>query len=261
VVREADGVLGDPGAVTAFGRTLKVGAFPIGIDAEAFGKTARSSEARAIARRMRVSIAGRDMIVGVDRLDYSKGLEERFLAYERFLTDNPDWLNRVFLLQIAPPSRSALGSYQEIRDRLEAQSGRINGAFAEMDWVPLRYVNRGHNRAELAGIYRTARVGLVTPIRDGMNLVAKEYVAAQDPADPGVLILSRFAGAASQMGDALLVNPYAMEEMADAIREALTMDKAERKRRWETLMHEVTTNDVTRWREDFVAALTAVPRR
>lgn len=259
-LREADAVPGEGGTIAAFGKKVRAASFPIGIDAEAFGRTARSPEARATARRMRTSIAGRQMIVGVDRLDYSKGLEERFLAYERFLHDNADWLNRIFLLQIAPQSRASLGSYQEIRDRLESHSGRINGAYAEMDWVPLRYVNRGHNRAELAGIYRSAQVGLVTPIRDGMNLVAKEYVAAQNPADPGVLILSRFAGAARQMGEALLINPYAIEEMSEAIRQALTMEKAERKRRWETLNHDVLAHDVTRWRTDFVTALKAVPR-
>jgi trehalose 6-phosphate synthase len=199
------------------------------------------------------------MILGVDRLDYSKGIEERFAGYQRFLADTPDALNRVFFLQIAPPSRHTIDTYKLIRETLEALSGRINGAFAEVDWVPLRYVNRGHSRRELAGIYRTARVGLVTPLRDGMNLVAKEFVAAQDEKDPGVLILSRFAGAALQMPEALLVNPYSQEEIADSLRQALAMPIEERKRRWEALMHAVMDSDVTRWRIAYVKALEATP--
>ncbi len=252
--REAEAEVGE-GTISAFGRTLRVGAFPIGIDAGAFREAAKSDEARAAHERMRESIAGRQMIVGVDRLDYSKGLEERFLGYERFLADNPERCQEVFLLQIAPPTRSEIGSYQEIRNKLDALSGRINGAYAEVDWVPLRYVNRGYPRAVLAGIYRTARLGLVTPLRDGMNLVAKEYVAAQDPTDPGVLVLSQFAGAALQMPEALLVNPFSQEEIAEAIAEGLGMRKAERIRRWEALMHSVESGDVRRWRDDFVSAL------
>jgi trehalose 6-phosphate synthase len=144
------------------------------------------------------------MIVGVDRLDYSKGLEERFAGYERFLAEHPEERKEVFLLQIAPPSRGAVESYKKIRTALEGLSGRINGAYADTDWVPICYVNQGYSRDVFAGIYRAARIGLVTPLRDGMNLVAKEYVAAQDP---GVLILSRFACAAAQLKDAVLVNP------------------------------------------------------
>jgi trehalose 6-phosphate synthase len=260
VVRELDATLAD-GTVTALGRTIRVGDFPIGIDAESFHQASQSRNALDARQRMIASIAGRQMIVGVDRLDYSKGLEERFLGYERFLADNPDRCQEVFLLQIAPPTRAEIGSYQEIRTKLDALSGRINGAFAETDWVPLRYVNRGYPRDVLAGIYRTARIGLVTPLRDGMNLVAKEYVAAQDAADPGVLILSRFAGAALQMPDALLVNPFSQEEIAEAIHQGLDMPLAERIRRWEPLMHGVMTDDVVKWRSDFVGALEAVEAR
>jgi trehalose 6-phosphate synthase len=142
-----------------------------------------------------------------DRLDYSKGLEERFAAYEQFLADNPDLREQVFLLQIAPPSREDVEAYQEIRGKLEALTGHINGAYATIDWVPVRYVNTSFRRDELAGIYRASTLGMVTPMRDGMNLVAKEYVAAQDPDDPGVLILSRFAGAALQLKEALVGQP------------------------------------------------------
>ena len=240
-------------------RSVRLMACPIGIDAAAFADMSRSVPARLAYRRMRDSADGRDMIVGVDRLDYSKGLEERFLGYERFLNEHPEERKEVFLLQIAPPSRVSVESYQRIRQSLEGLSGRINGAYADVDWVPIRYVNQGYPRDQLAGIYRAAKIGLVTPLRDGMNLVAKEYVAAQDPEDPGVLVLSRFAGAAEQMPDALLVNPYSAEEMSDAIYQALRMPRDERVRRWERLMAGVQETDVTWWADRFLSALEKVP--
>ncbi|MBU4434954.1 MAG: trehalose-6-phosphate synthase, partial [Alphaproteobacteria bacterium] len=163
----------------------------------------------------------------------------------------------VFLLQIATPSRDEVEAYQEIRARLEGVSGRINGAYATVEWVPIRYVNRAYRRDELAGIYRAAHVGLVTPLRDGMNLVAKEYVAAQDPADPGVLVLSRYAGAAEQMTDALIVNPFSREDMSEALTRALAMPLAERRERWERLMDGVSRDDVAAWRDNFVHSLQA----
>jgi trehalose 6-phosphate synthase len=208
---------------------------------------------------MRESSNGRAMIVGVDRLDYSKGLEERFAGYERFLVENPAERKEVFLLQIAPPSRGALESYQRIRSSLEGLSGRINGAHADIDWVPIRYVNQGYRRDVLAGVYRAARIALVTPLRDGMNLVAKEFVAAQDPEDPGVLVLSRFAGAAAQLGDALLVNPYSAEDVSDAIRTALAMPLNERISRWRPLFENVQEQDVSWWRRRFTDVLMGPP--
>jgi len=258
--QELGATLGPDGSVAAAGRRTRARAFPIGIDAAEFAEAGRSAAASAMHERMRRSIEGRQMIVGVDRLDYSKGLEERFAGYERLLANDPARLGRVFMLQIAPPTREEIGSYQEIRGRLDALSGRINGAYADVDWVPIRYVNQGYSREELAGIYRAAALGLVTPLRDGMNLVAKEYVAAQDPKDPGALVLSRFAGAALQMGEAILVNPYSQEEIADAIARGLDMPKAERKRRWEAMMHAVQREDVVAWRNDFVNDLEAVRR-
>lgn len=195
------------------------------------------------------------MIVGVDRLDYSKGLQERFLGYERLLSTRESMSENVFLLQIAPPSREGVQTYQEIRASLDSLSGRINGEFATVDWVPLRYVNKGYSRDALAGIYRAARVGLVTPLRDGMNLVAKEFVAAQDPEDPGVLVLSDFAGAAAQMPEAVLINPYSPEEIADALAQALDMPLAERKARWQALMDGLLREDVMWWLNRFMAEL------
>jgi trehalose 6-phosphate synthase len=239
-------------------RCVKLVACPIGIDAAEFADMSKGVTARLAYRQMRDSATGRDMIVGVDRLDYSKGLEERFLGYERFLIEHPEERKEVFLLQIAPPSRVSVESYQRIRTSLEQISGRINGEYADVDWVPVRYVNQGYPRDQLAGIYRAAKIGLVTPLRDGMNLVAKEYVAAQDPEDPGVLVLSRFAGSAEQMPEALLVNPYSAEEVSDAIWQALRMPRDERVRRWEALMEGVQSQDVTWWASEFLGALERV---
>ena len=244
----------------AFGKTVQAGVFPIGIDVEGFVQARNSALGARTYDRMMASTAFRKLIVGVDRLDYSKGLEQRLLGYEQFLESHPDRRAEVLLLQVTPISRDEVDAYQDIRGRLDALAGRINGQYAEMDWQPIRYLNRTYRRDQLAGIYRAARVGLVTPLRDGMNLVAKEYVAAQNPDDPGVLILSRFAGAAEQMGEALLVNPFSREELSEAIHRALTMPLEERKRKWALLMQVVRDTDVGIWRDDFVASLIAVER-
>ena len=254
-VHSAGGTLHDEGLVEAFERKVRIGAFPIGIDTPEFVASLESEPARDYYTRMRKSLDGRRMILGVDRLDYSKGLEERFLAYEQFLADNPDQHERLFLLQIATSTRGEVDAYQDIRAKLDTVSGRINGEFATVDWVPIRYVNRPYRRDELAGVYRAAHIGLVTPLRDGMNLVAKEFVAAQNPKDPGVLILSEFAGAAEQMKEALVVNPFSREDVAEAIKRGLAMPRRERIRRWETLMDGVRTQDVAAWRDSFVKAL------
>jgi trehalose 6-phosphate synthase len=252
---ELGGTVDDDGLFTLGERKVRLVACPIGIEAEQFAALAQGERARETCERVTRSAVGRALIVGVDRLDYSKGLEERFLGYERFLSEYPEERKEVVLLQIAPPSRASVESYQRIRNTLEALAGRINGAHAALDWVPIRYVNQGYPREMLAGVYRASRIGLVTPLRDGMNLVAKEYVAAQDPADPGVLILSRFAGAAEQMTEALLINPHSAEEIADAIRQALVMPREERVRRWRALMAGVLEQDVFWWGRRFTEAL------
>jgi trehalose 6-phosphate synthase len=267
VANEARGEVLADGWMRCFGRKVRGGAFPIGIDAANFAQMLDTDRAVRSYDIMAASTLFRSLILGVDRLDYSKGLEERLLGYERFLSDNPEFLRQVLFLQIAPLSRDTVEAYQDIRGRLDAQIGRINGEFGDMDWVPIRYVNKNYRRDELAGIYRAARVGLVTPLRDGMNLVAKEYVAAQDPADPGVLILSRFAGSALQMREALIVNPYSPEELSDALKQALTMPREERIKRWQALYECVQDEDVTAWRDAYVKALSgedeepAPPRR
>lgn len=261
VVSEARGSLVGDGAMECFGRVVQAGVYPIGIDVDGFIAARDSVVGLRTYDRMAASSAFRSMMVGVDRLDYSKGLEERMLGYEQFLHDNPDMRGDVFLVQVTPISRDVVDSYQDIRSRLDALAGRINGEYADMDWQPIRYLNRSYRRDQLAGIYRAARVCLVTPLRDGMNLVAKEYVAAQNPDDPGVLILSRFAGAAEQMGEALLVNPFSREEVADAIKRALRMPLNERVRKWQALMKVVRDTDVGIWRDAFVGDLRAVAIR
>jgi trehalose 6-phosphate synthase len=254
VEKEMGGTV-DGDYVTLGDRTIQAVACPIGIDTPEFVEGANSKAAIDMQARVKDSLQHRAMIVGVDRLDYSKGLEERFNGYARFLKDNSDIHRKIVLTQIAPPSRGEVESYQQIRATLDSLAGRINGEYSDVDWTPIRYVNQGYPRDELAGIYRAARIGLVTPLRDGMNLVAKEYVAAQDPEDPGVLILSRFAGAALQLKDALLINPYSPEEMSDAIKRALAMPLEERKRRWRAMMDSVEQQDVVWWRTCFTGRL------
>ena len=194
-------------------------------------------------------------MIGVDRLDYSKGIPERIDGIGRFFDRNPDSISELVFIQIAPPSREDVDSYQAIREELEQKCGQINGARSEVDMVPIRYVNRGYSHAELFGFFRGSKIGLVTPLRDGMNLVAKEYVAAQDPEDPGVLILSRFAGAAAQLQDAVLVNPHSPDDIAHAIKTALDMPLAERKRRHERMIATVRDDNVQNWTVDFLRDL------
>jgi trehalose 6-phosphate synthase len=257
VLGEAAGGWGPDGRLHAFGRALRAQAFPIGLDLEEFQALANSPAAIRAFDRMAAHSVFRSLIVGVDRLDYSKGLEERLRGFEKFLEDNPLMRREILYLQVAPTSRGEVEAYQDLRERIDALAGRINGVYADMDSAPIRYVNRGYRRDELAGIYRAARVGLVTPLRDGMNLVAKEYIAAQDPADPGVLVLSRFAGAAHQMKAAVIVNPYSREELAEGLKQALTMPLAERRARYETLMADIRRTNVKVWRDAFVDALEA----
>lgn len=237
-------------------KTLVARAFPIGIDVESFSELAANSEAQPLVARSRAS--DRAIIMGVDRLDYTKGLPERFSAYRRFLETYPEARGRTIFLQVTPPTRAHLEHYGRIQRELDQLEGAIHGAFADVDWSPIRYVKRQLPRRRLAALYRTARIGLVTPLRDGMNLVAKEYVAAQDAEDPGVLILSRFAGAAETMQDALIVNPYDIDEVACAIKRGLNMSREERKARHERLLASIKRHDVHAWRHAFLRTLADV---
>ncbi|TCD02239.1 trehalose-6-phosphate synthase [Erythrobacteraceae bacterium CFH 75059] len=245
----------DTGRVTLDDRSMLVRTYPVGIDYDHFTQQGQTGEARQAEQRMLSSTRHRVAMIGVDRLDYSKGLPERMDGVARLFEDDPSAARQLVYIQIAPPSRQDVESYQTIRETLERKTGRINGEFSEIDLVPIRYVNRGHSAAELYGFYRAAKIGLVTPLRDGMNLVAKEYVAAQDPADPGVLILSRFAGAAQQLTDAMLVNPHSPDELAHAINRARVMPLEERRARWEAMHASVRAQTVQRWAADFCTDL------
>jgi trehalose 6-phosphate synthase len=251
----ARGSISADGCFSAFGQHSRAAAFPIGIDTESFVELARQAAVSAEAKRLEQSLAGRRLIIGVDRLDYSKGIPNRFEAIDGLLSDWPEHRGTFNYLQIAPHSRGEVAQYRALRRDIEAAAGRVNGKFAEFDWTPIRYVNKSSTRATLAGFYRLARVGLVTPLRDGMNLVAKEFVAAQDPTDPGVLILSEFAGAARELDAALIVNPFDLDAMGAALHRALVMPLEERQERWEAMIAAVRKNTITTWRESFLAAL------
>ncbi|MBN3724265.1 alpha,alpha-trehalose-phosphate synthase (UDP-forming) [Burkholderia sp. Ac-20379] len=246
-----------PAVVSAFGRTLRAQAYPIGIYPDEIAELAQAGANGRAVRTLATSLHGRQLVMSVDRLDYSKGLVERFRAFEKLLEHEASYRNRVSFLQIAPSTRADLRAYQDIRLQLEGESGRINGRYAELDWAPILYIHRQYERPLLAALYRLARVGFVTPLRDGMNLVAKEYVSAQDPEDPGVLVLSRFAGAARELTGALIVNPMDIDGMAEALARALSMPVAERRSRYEDMIAQLRENNVSVWRDNFLRDLAA----
>jgi trehalose 6-phosphate synthase len=250
-----DGVFGrllQDGRIRVFDSEMSIAAFPVGIDIDSFVGSRPKGRREAPPPFTR--------LIGVDRLDYTKGLPQKFRAFGRFIEKNPDYRRKVILSQFAPPTRESVLAYVDIRHELETLSGTINGKFGELDWVPIQYIHRSSAREMLVDVFRQSHIGVVTPLRDGMNLVAKEYVAAQDPADPGVLLLSRFAGAAEQMKQALIVNPYDVEGMADAIKTALEMGLAERKERHGALLEGVRKDDTFAWCRAFLAALENVRR-
>jgi trehalose 6-phosphate synthase len=235
---------------------MQLSAFPIVIDSEAFAKDARAAEKNNTVKRMLASLNGRDLVIGVDRLDYSKGLKQRMEAFATFLERSPEAARaRVTMLQITPKSRSEVPEYARMQRELEEEAGRINGKLGDVDWTPLRYINKSMSHSALAGLYRMSRIGLVTPLRDGMNLVAKEYVASQEPDNPGVLVLSQFAGASEELKSALIVNPYDIEATAAAIARAFAMPLDERKDRWHAMMAVLRANSVHDWASRFLQAL------
>lgn len=249
----------DTDVTSAFGAKTSMGCFPIGIDVDAFRTMATDYEANEPVRELRQRIVPRQLIIGVDRLDYSKGLPDRLRAFSRLLELYPENLKAVTFMQIAAPTREDVGAYTDIRDELEKLSGAINGRFGDFDWTPLRYIHRHIPRRTLAVLLREAHVGFVSPLRDGMNLVAKEYVAAQNDDDPGVLVLSKFAGAAEALKDAVIVNPYDVDEMAESLQKALRMPLKQRKRRQKALLAEIRRHDVHAWSRNFLNALARSP--
>lgn len=214
--------------------------------------------------RMRRGLLNRFQVISADRLDYSKGLPQRMKGFRKFLESYPEYLGRAEYLQIASPSREDVTPYADIRAELEQLTGAVNGEYADFNWAPIQYINRSIEREKLALLFRCSLIGLITPLRDGMNLVAKEYIAAQDAEDPGILILSKFAGAAEALDDALIVNPYDINEVAQAIRRAATMSMDERKARHQNLSSQISEHDAQRWQDEYLAALgsaqTAAPQ-
>jgi trehalose 6-phosphate synthase len=255
LMRENIGFPAGNGMFQVGGHRIRIGVFPVGIDTEPFAEVARAAERSPIVRRMRESMKDRGLIIGVDRLDYSKGIKERIEAYSCFIRSNPRFRNEVVYLQVTPKSRSDVPEYKRMQHQIAEQAGWANGNLGEVDWTPIRYINKTIGHTALAGLYRMARVGLVTPLRDGMNLVAKEFVAAQDENDPGVLVLSRFAGAVHELDAALLVNPYDTEMTAAAIARALEMPIEERRERWRELMNRLRANGINDWCQGFLTAL------
>jgi trehalose 6-phosphate synthase len=244
----------DDVVVSHHGRT-RAAVFPIGIDAEKFAQQAAKAITHPDVSRLRRSLNGERLAIGVDRLDYSKGLVNRIRAFDQMWTANPHLARTVSLLQIATPSRGGIEAYGQLQNDVARLVSDVNGRHGEVDWTPIRYLNKGFGQAVLAGLYRTAQVGVVTPLHDGMNLVAKEYVAAQNPSDPGVLVLSKFAGAANELDAALLVNPHDIDGMARTIATALAMPLTERRMRYEAMMEKLRGHSIQQWFADFVEAL------
>jgi trehalose 6-phosphate synthase len=252
------GVTAVDGTIATEWGWTQLATFPIGIDVKEFAARANKAVARPEISRLRASLHGTKLVLGVDRLDYSKGLANRVRAYDRMLELEPDLKSAVSLLQVAVPTRGNIKAYRELKNELATLVSEVNGRHGEVDWTPIRYLNKAFSQLTLAGFYRTAHVGLVTPLHDGMNLVAKEYVATQNPFDPGVLVLSSFAGAAKELDTALLVNPHDIEGMARQIANALTMKVEERRERWQAMMTKLERGSVQSWFADFLHTLAEV---
>ena len=237
------------------GRQVRLGAFPVSIETKAYMRLARNAGRSAMLALVRESLGGSRLVLSVDRLDCSKGIPERIKAFERFLEMNPDWHGKATLLQLTPKSWSDIKQYSGIESEVTGLIGKVNGRFGDAAWTPIRYVNRSYSRTVLAGIYRAAHVAMTTPLRDGMNLMAKEFLAAQDPVDPGVLMLSQFAGAAKELDEALIVNPHETDSVAGALKRALEMPLDERRERHTLMLAHLLKNDTNRWARSYTSTL------
>ena len=237
------------------GRFVQLGAFPVSIETKAYMRLARNAGRSAMLALVRESLGGNKLVLGVERLDYSKGIPDRIKGFERFLELNPEWHGKVTFLQLTPKSRSDIKQYGDIESEVTGLIGKVNGRFGDAAWTPIRYVNRSYSRTVLAGLYRAADVAMVTPLRDGMNLVAKEYLAAQDPEKPGVLMLSQFAGAAKELDRALIVNPHETDAVAAALKRALEMPLEERQERHAPMLAHLLQDDIKKWAKSYLSAL------
>ena len=245
---------------SAWGKNFRTEVYPIGIEPDEIAADAAGPLPPKLAQ-LKEELKNVKNIFSVERLDYSKGLPERFLAYETLLEKYPEHHGKIRYTQIAPTSRGEVQAYQDIRHTLETEAGRINGRYGQLGWTPLYYLNQHFDRKVLMKVFRYAEVGLVTPLRDGMNLVAKEYVAAQDPKNPGVLVLSQFAGAANELTSALLVNPYDRDDVANALHRALDMPLTERISRHADMMKVIRENDINNWQARFINDLGRITPR
>ncbi len=258
-ISSAQKILGCPmaeGRIVIGGRQVRVVDLPMGIDASTYDSLARAPQVEREVARLHRLRPDMELLISVDRLDYTKGIPRRLLAFERFLERYPQWRGRVQLIQVAAPSRESVGAYQEFGRSVNELVGRINGRFTTLGHAPIHFLSRTQNRERLLALYQAASIALVTPLRDGMNLVAKEFVAARQD-DDGVLVLSEFAGAAAELAGSIVVNPYDLDGVADAIAQALEMPLAERQERMRSLRARVLERDVHRWANDFLAALQA----
>ncbi len=229
--------------------------YPIGIETDSILSFVEKGKLSQEYKRLEDGLGNRKLIMGVDRLDYSKGLVHRFSAYERLLKDYPAIHRKIVLLQVAPTSRGDVQAYSDLAKQIDRIVGHVIGTYAEFDWMPLRYINRGFRRNTILAMYNLAKVGLVTPLRDGMNLVAKEYVAAQNPEDPGVLVLSKMAGASAELSSAVIVNPYDIENVSKRLSQALSMPLEERKERWQNMFSVLQKNNIHEWHRRFTRDL------
>ncbi len=233
---------------------IHVGSFPIGIDANSFADAATTPEVEERLRSIRSLYANRQIVLGLDRLDYTKGIPERLRAFANLLERFPEVRGRIHLVQVVVPSREGIPEYDDLRVEIERTVARINGRYSELGWVPVHYLYRSLPRTELLAFYRSADIALITPLKDGMNLVAKEFCACNIE-ENSVLVLSQFAGASAQLGQAaLVVNPYDVEQTADAVYNAFRMSQGERRYRMRRLRRNVRTQNVFWWVDSFMRA-------
>ena len=238
-------------------RIVKVDTFPIGIDYDKFSNDAQSERTQNEIKEIRKYIPKSKLIFSVDRLDYTKGLLNRLIGYERFLEDYPEWKEKVVFNMVVVPSRDSIPRYQEMKKEIEAAVGRIQGKFSNLSWKPIVYQYKSLEYFELLALYSTSDVGMITPLRDGMNLVSKEYLACQN-SNEGILILSEMAGASAELGEAILVNPNDANELAEAIHQALTMSPDEIRERVSRMRIRINKYNVFAWAFDFINQLTLI---
>jgi trehalose 6-phosphate synthase/phosphatase len=253
-VRHIEGIEADADGLPVGVRRTRVGVFPMSVDTSSFATLARNHAVTKRVNAIRRSAGGRRIVLGIDRLDYTKGILRRLRAIERLLEREPEWRHSLRYIQIAVPSRESVEPYQAFRRQIEEAVGRINGGSGTVRSTPIHYLHRSIGKKELVALFCATDVMLVTPLRDGMNLVAKEFVASRVDED-GVLVLSEFAGAAHEMQDALIVNPYDVDGMSSVIAKALRMPGAERQARMHALRARVIEYDVHRWADSFIRAL------